>query len=50
MIALDTDVLIYACDRADARRQQIAINLVANSTDGVLQWRIAMAIRAEKRT
>ena len=31
MIALDTNVLLYACDRADSRRQQIAINLVARS-------------------
>jgi hypothetical protein len=31
MIALDTNVLIYACDRADSWRQQVAINLVANS-------------------
>ncbi len=30
MIALDTNVLIYACDRADSRRQQIAIDLVTN--------------------
>jgi hypothetical protein len=24
MIALDTNVLLYACDRADSRRQQIS--------------------------
>jgi predicted nucleic acid-binding protein len=34
MIALDTNVLLYACDRADSRRQQIAIDLVANSIGG----------------
>jgi hypothetical protein len=38
MIALDINVLLYACDRADSRRQQIAIDLVANSKDGVLLW------------
>ena len=38
MIALDTNVLLYACDRADSRRQQIAIDLGANSKDGVLLW------------
>jgi hypothetical protein len=26
MIAFDTNVLLYACDRADSRRQQIAID------------------------
>jgi hypothetical protein len=26
MIALDTNVLLYACDRADSTRQQIAID------------------------
>ncbi|MGO8732195.1 MAG: hypothetical protein ACLQVM_05325 [Terriglobia bacterium] len=41
MIALDTNVLLYACDRADSRRQQIAIDLVANSRDGVLLWQVA---------
>ena len=30
MIAIDTNVLIYACDQADPRRQNIA--LVSNST------------------
>ena len=38
MIALDTNVLLYACDRADSRRQQIAILLIANSSDGT--WAI----------
>jgi predicted nucleic acid-binding protein len=38
MIALDTNVLLYACDRADSRRQQIATDLVANSKDGLLLW------------
>jgi len=36
MIALDTNVLLYACDRADPSRQQIAIDLIANNRDGVL--------------
>ena len=49
MIALDTNVLIYACDRADARRQQIAINLVANSSDGVLLWQVACEFVAASR-
>ena len=36
MIAIDTNVLIYACDRADPRRQKIALDLITNAQDGVL--------------
>ena len=49
MIALDTNVLLYACDRADSRRQQIAIDLVANSRDGVLLWQVACEFVAASR-
>jgi predicted nucleic acid-binding protein len=49
MIALDTNVLIYACDRADPRRQQIAIELVANSRDAVLLWQVACEFVAASR-
>jgi predicted nucleic acid-binding protein len=41
MIALDTNVLLYACDRADSRRQQIAIDLIVDNRDGVLLWQVA---------
>ena len=36
MIAVDTNVLIYACDQADPRRQKIALDLITNTQDGVL--------------
>lgn len=36
MIAVDTNVLIYACDQAEPRRQKVALDLLANATDGVL--------------
>jgi predicted nucleic acid-binding protein len=49
MIALDTNVLLYACDRADSRRQQIAIDLIVNSTDGVLLWQVACEFIAASR-
>jgi predicted nucleic acid-binding protein len=49
MIALDTNVLLYACDRTDSRRQQIAIDLVANSKDGVLLWQVACEFVAASR-
>jgi hypothetical protein len=48
-IALDTNILIYACDREDSRRQQIAIDLVANSPDGVLLWQVACEFVAASR-
>jgi predicted nucleic acid-binding protein len=41
MIAVDTNVLIYACDKADPRRQQIALDLVTSVEDGVLLWQVA---------
>ena len=41
MIAVDTNVLIYACDRADSRRQQIALDLVSSVENGVLLWQVA---------
>lgn len=49
MIALDTNILIYACDRADSRRQQIAIDLIADSRDAVLLWQVACEFVAASR-
>jgi hypothetical protein len=44
MIALDTNdtnVLIYACDKADPNRQQVVLDLVSSARDGVLLWQVA---------
>ena len=41
MIAVDTNVLIYACDQADPKRQKVALDLVTNAQDGVLLWQVA---------
>ena len=41
MIAVDTNVLIYACDQADPKRQKIALDLITNAQDGVLLWQVA---------
>jgi predicted nucleic acid-binding protein len=49
MIALDTNVLIYACDKADPSRQQVALDLVANAHDGVLLWQVACEFVAASR-
>ena len=49
MIAVDTNVLIYACDQADPRRQQIALDLITNADDGVLLWQVACEFIAASR-
>lgn len=49
MIAVDTNVLIYACDQTDPRRQQIALELVTRAEDGVLLWQVACEFIAASR-
>lgn len=49
MIAVDTNVLIYACDQSEPRRQTIALNLIAATADGVLLWQVACEFLAESR-
>jgi predicted nucleic acid-binding protein len=49
MIAVDTNVLIYACDQADPRRQKIALDLISNARDGVLLWQVACEFLAASR-
>ena len=49
MIALDTNLLIYACDKADRKRQARAIELVSSATDGVLLWQVACEFVAASR-
>jgi predicted nucleic acid-binding protein len=49
MVALDTSVLIYACDKADPSRQQVALDLVSNAHDGVLLRQVACEFVAASR-
>jgi predicted nucleic acid-binding protein len=42
MTALDTNVLIYACDKAEPRRQQIALDLIARSRLSILGSRCSL--------
>ena len=49
MTAIDTNILIYACDRSDPYRQQTAIDLVTNYSDGVLLWQVACEFVAASR-
>lgn len=41
MTALDTNILIYACDARFPDKQAAALNLVEGLSDGVLLWQVA---------
>jgi predicted nucleic acid-binding protein len=49
MTALDTNILIYACDKSDLTRQRIALELIATATEGVLLWQVACEFIAASR-
>jgi predicted nucleic acid-binding protein len=49
MIAFDTNILIYACDQADSKRQKIAVDLLTTSTEGVLLWQVGCEFVAASR-
>jgi predicted nucleic acid-binding protein len=49
MISLDTNVLIYSCDKRDLRRQRAALDLVASASDGILLWQVACEFVAASR-
>lgn len=41
MNAVDTNVLVYACDQEAGRKQEIAIKLLEETTPIVLLWQVA---------
>jgi len=49
MNAVDTNVLVYACDKRDPRYQRIALELLDSITDGVLLWQVACEFIAAAR-
>lgn len=49
MNAVDTNVLIYACDSGDTARQERAVRLVTELPDGVLLWQVACEFVAASR-
>ena len=49
MTALDTNILIYSCDKADPVRQKRALEMVASLSDGVLLWQVACEFIAASR-
>ncbi len=49
MNAVDTNVLVYFCERGDPARQQAAQRLVENTPDAVLLWQVAGEFVAASR-
>lgn len=49
MIALDTNVLVYAYDRAEPKRQQRAVDLISTAREAVLLWQVACEFIAASR-
>ncbi len=49
MIAVDTNVLIYASDPRDPIKRSTAIQRIENLTDGVLLWQVACEYLAAAR-
>ncbi len=49
MNAVDTNVLIYAKDPRDRRKQAVAETLVADMKDGTLLWQVACEFLAASR-
>lgn len=49
MIAFDTNVLIYCCDKGDPSRQAIALDLVSRTEAGVVPWQVACEFIAASR-
>jgi len=41
MTAIDTNILFYAHDSRDPRKQQIAVDLIRSLKDGALLWQVA---------
>jgi predicted nucleic acid-binding protein len=49
MNAIDTNVLLYACDSRDAMKQQRALALIGSLRDTVLPWQAACEFVAASR-
>jgi hypothetical protein len=43
MTGVDTNILLYAKDPRDLRKQQIAASLIPTLTDGVLFWKVRLS-------
>lgn len=41
MTAIDTNILIYACDKGSGAKQARSLEIIAGTVDGVLLWQVA---------
>jgi predicted nucleic acid-binding protein len=49
MTAIDTNVLVYACDSADEFKQSRALEVIGKTEDGILLWQVACEFIAASR-
>ncbi|MDQ1728981.1 MAG: hypothetical protein QOD33_1106 [Pyrinomonadaceae bacterium] len=49
MNAVDTNILIYARDKRDEKKQAVAAHLLSSMSDGVLLWQVACEYMAASR-
>jgi predicted nucleic acid-binding protein len=49
MTGLDTNILVYACDKRDPGIQQGALDLIDATGDGVMLWQVAVEFVAASR-
>ena len=49
MNAVDTNVLLYACDKSDVRRHSIARAIIRQTEGGVILWQVAAEFVAAAR-
>ena len=49
MTGVDTNVLIYACDKGEPTKQEQALRVISSLADGVLLWQVACEFVAASR-
>ena len=49
MTGIDTNILIYACDRRSEAKQARALNVICGAVDGVILWQVACEFIAASR-
>ncbi len=49
MNAVDTNILLYACDKSDLRKNAIAKRVIRETEGGVLLWQVAVEFVAASR-
>ena len=49
MTGIDTNILMYACDKGSGAKQTRALEVISESADGVLLWQVACEFIAATR-